>query len=170
MTKERGDIQRCLGRNTAFAIALVSTKSNVLTVAMVHYFAFEPPTVGIGIHKDRHSFELLRAEGCFVINIPTNQDAPLLNACGALSGRDGDKFAAVGLTPAPAEEIDSSLIAECPVNIECHVVRELDIGERVWFLAEVRAVHEALDWTPEQAMIYGGGCFRAIGPVVGRRS
>jgi flavin reductase (DIM6/NTAB) family NADH-FMN oxidoreductase RutF len=169
MTKELGDVQRCLGRNTAFALALVSTKTNVLTVAMVHYFAFDPPTVGVGIHKDRFSHDLLRAEGCYVINLPTNRDAALLNACGALSGRDGDKFEAIGLTAVPATQIDSSLIDECPVNIECRVMREIDVGERTWFLAEVVAVHEAEDWDPARAMIYGGGCFRAVGPVVGRR-
>jgi len=43
------------------------------------------------------------------------------------------------------------------------------IAQHLDVLAEIVAVHEAVDWVPERAMIYGGGCFRAIGPVVGRR-
>jgi len=170
MVKERGDINRCLGRNTAVAVALVSTKTNVLTVAMVHYFSFDPPTLGVGIHKDRFSYECISAEGCFVVNIPTTADADLVNACGALSGRDGDKFAATGLTAVPAEEVDSSLVAECPVNIECRVIQTLDLGERVWFVGQILAVHEAVDWDPRRAMIYSGGSYHAIGPAVARRT
>jgi flavin reductase (DIM6/NTAB) family NADH-FMN oxidoreductase RutF len=169
MPKERADTHRCLGRNAAFPVFLVSTRTNVFTAAMVHYFSFEPPLVGVGIHKDRYSFELVESEGCFVLNVPTNADSALLNACGALSGRDGDKFAAVGLTPEPAQVIDSSLVAECPVNIECRVTQTLDLGERVWFLAEPVAVHEAEGWDPADSMVYAAGCYHAVGPVVGRR-
>lgn len=169
MTKERADVHRCLGRNTAFPLALVSTQSNVLTVAMVHYFSFKPPLVGIGIHKDRLSCELIAAEGAYVINIPCADDTAVINACGALSGREGDKFAAAGLTPVPCDEIDSSRIAECAVNIEVSVRQQLDLGERIWFIGEALAVHEAEGWDPGQAMIYAGGCYRRVGEVVGQR-
>jgi flavin reductase (DIM6/NTAB) family NADH-FMN oxidoreductase RutF len=60
------------------------------------------------------------------------------------SGRDGDKFAATGLTPTEAREIEAPLIAECVAHIECGVAERVTLGDHDLFVGSVLAV-SALD-------------------------
>lgn len=61
---------------------------------------------------------------------------------GSRSGRDGDKFAAAGLTHFPAQRIAAPLVAGCAAWLECRVLREPH-NERSYdlFIAEVLAAH-----------------------------
>ena len=61
--------------------------------------------------------------------------------CGVRSGRDVDKWKEAGLTPMRSDAVDAPCIAECPVNIECRVVRTEQLGSHDMFIAEVAAVH-----------------------------
>lgn len=167
--KERSALAIGLTRNTAVPVALVSTKTNFLTVAMIQCFSHDPQTIGIGIKRERYSHDLIAAEGGFVVNLVANDGAELLNAAGAVSGRDGDKFAALGLTAEPAESINSSLIAECHVNLECRLIQQFEVAERTWFVGQVLVVHQSMDWFAERAMLYTGGVYHALGGVVGQR-
>ncbi len=169
MGKIRGDLRRCLGRNAAFPVVLVSTRDNFMTAAMAHYFCFEPPLIGVGLRPATHTFALIRAEKAFVVNVPTAEQVELVEAAGNVSGRDGDKFARLGLTRAAAAEIDSSLIAECPVNIECRLVRELDFPERTWFIGQALAIHEAEGYDSAQSLVYSDMTYHAVGQPLGRR-
>ena len=46
----------------------------------------------------------------------------------------------MGLTAAPAASVDTVLLAESPVNLECRVTQVLPLGSHDLFLAEVQAV------------------------------
>ncbi|MCQ4951028.1 flavin reductase family protein, partial [Bittarella massiliensis (ex Durand et al. 2017)] len=71
--------------------------------------------------------------------------------CGVRSGRDGDKFAAAGLTRAPASKIATPLVTESPVNLECRVTQVLELGSHHMFLAEIVAVDV------EESLLDGSG-------------
>jgi flavin reductase (DIM6/NTAB) family NADH-FMN oxidoreductase RutF len=170
MIKRPGDPLRCLGRNAAFPVVLVSTKTNFMAAAMAHYFCFHPPLIGVGIRPATHTFTLIQQEEAFVVNIPSADQADLVERAGTVTGRSGDKFAALGVTAVPAEKVPSSLIAECPVNIECRLVRQIDLGpERVWFVGQVEAVHEAEGFDPSQSLVYSNFRYFSIGPQIGQR-
>ena len=55
--------------------------------------------------------------------------------------RDVDKFAELGLTKEQASKVDVAMIGESPVNIECKVIKVLELGSHHMFMAEVVAVH-----------------------------
>jgi flavin reductase (DIM6/NTAB) family NADH-FMN oxidoreductase RutF len=123
-------------------------KPNIITLAWVGTVCSDPPMVGIAVRKARHSHRLIEESGEFVVNIPGQELLEPTDRCGHLSGRDTDKFAATGLTPEPASEVKTPLIAECPVNMECKVRQKLELGAHDLFLGEVVAVHvdeECLD-------------------------
>ena len=59
----------------------------------------------------------------FTVNIPLGEiDPKILSFCGTKSGRDTDKFAALGLTPEAPEVISVPGIRELPLTLECRVV------------------------------------------------
>jgi flavin reductase (DIM6/NTAB) family NADH-FMN oxidoreductase RutF len=167
--KQSVPIEQCLALFPGFPIVLVSTRSNVLTVGMVHYFRLQPLTLGVGVARARRSHELIRREREFVVNLATLELLEAVRVCGRLSGRDGDKFAAAGLTPRPGRMVRAAIIEECPANIECRVVEEIDLVERTWFLGEVVYVHRRADYDASEALFCGREFYRVAGRVVGPR-
>jgi flavin reductase (DIM6/NTAB) family NADH-FMN oxidoreductase RutF len=125
-------------------------RPNIITLAWVGTVCSDPPMVGIGVRPDRHSHTLIEEAGEFVINIPGEDLLEITDRCGHVSGRDVDKFNAFGLTPEPASEVKTPLIAECPVNMECKVVQKIALGAHDLFLGEVVAVHVEEDVLDER--------------------
>lgn len=114
---------------------------NIVTVAWTGTICSIPPMCYVSLRKDRHSYDLIKKNMEFVINLSTE---PLLNAvdwCGVKSGRDVNKFKEMHLTPEPATMLKAPMIAESPLNIECKVVEIKELGSHDMFIAEVVAVN-----------------------------
>ena len=148
------------------AVAGDGDDANPITLAMVHVFSFDPPMVGIGINPGRHSHDLIKDLPEFVVALPRHTMAQETLEAGTRSGRDGWKWPKVGLTPIPSQEVRPPSIKECPVNLECRVVEEVETGDHVWFIGEIVAHTVEDGYTPDDAMTYWGGKFRKPGDVV----
>jgi flavin reductase (DIM6/NTAB) family NADH-FMN oxidoreductase RutF len=117
-------------------------RPNIITLGEVFNLSIRDPViVGIAMAPGRYSHELISAQGEFVVNLPPGDLIEKVLACGQVSGRDVDKFAEVGLTPIPATHVRPPLIAECPVNIECRVLKIESIGDHDLFQGQVLAHH-----------------------------
>ncbi len=114
---------------------------NLITIAWAGTVCTNPPMVSISVRPERYSYPILRETGEFVINLATRELAYATDYCGVKSGRDVDKFSALGLTALPGEKVRAPLLGESPVNIECKVVQVTELGSHHMFLAEVAAVH-----------------------------
>lgn len=100
-----------------------------------------PPRVSISVRPSRHSYGLIQESGAFVINLPTTALARAVDWCGVKSGRDVNKFEAMGLTALPASQVGCPLVGESPVNLECKVFQQIPLGTHDLFLADVVAVN-----------------------------
>lgn len=114
-------------------------KPNLFTVAWCGTVCTQPSMVSISVRPERHSYGLIKESGEFVINLTTEALVRAADWCGVKSGRDVDKFAACGLTAAPAAKVNAPLLAESPVNMECKVTQIIPLGSHDLFLAEVVA-------------------------------
>lgn len=123
-------------------------KRNIISIGMFAYFSGKPTIVGIGIAPSRYSYDLIRKSGEFVVNIVDENLIEAVRICGEQSGRDVDKFQLAKLTPEKGAKLNAPLIGESPVSIECKVVKEVEMGDHVWFMGEVLAtsVREGYDW------------------------
>ena len=100
----------------------------------------------------------------FGINIPRQDQIGLVHICGSVSGRDADKYDKAGVTPFNGVAIKSSLIKECPLNIECQVVHKVNFpGSHQWFIGEVKAVHLDDTYARDQALMFWSGEYRSVG-------
>ena len=63
-------------------------KPNIITLAWSGVVCSEPPTIGLGIRPERHSYKLIEDAGEFVANIPTKKMLKAVYLCGPVSGRD----------------------------------------------------------------------------------
>lgn len=128
-------------------------KPNIITLAWAGVINSDPPMVGISIRPERYSHACVRKAQEFVVNIPTEEIVRKVDACGVLSGKETDKFAAMGWTPVPAEKVKSPLIAECPVQLECQVKQIISLGSHDLFLGQIVAVHVEEEVQKEKGQI-----------------
>lgn len=118
-------------------------KPNLLTIGWTGIVSTHPAMTYISVRPERYSYPLIRESGEFVINLTNRALTRAADFCGVRSGRDLDKFAHCGLTPAAASAVSAPLLAESPVNLECRVTRVLELGSHHMFLAEIVAVDVA---------------------------
>ncbi len=116
-------------------------KPNILTIAWTGVLATHPPMTYISVRPTRYSYGILMEHKEFVINLPTSSMMQAVDFCGVRSGRDVNKFEVCRLTPESAQTVQTPLIAECPVNLECRVTSTKELGTHVVFEAEITAVN-----------------------------
>lgn len=153
---------------SGFPVVLATVKGakdNIITLAMCHVFSFKPAHIGVGISPRRFSHGLFKESKDFAVNIPDRNMLRSVEICGSKSGRKVDKFEASGLTREKAEKISAPLIAECPVNIECTKVQEVEAGDHTWFLGEIVAARKTKSYNTSDMLLYWGE-YRVIGELV----
>ena len=110
---------------------------NILTVSWTGTICSEPAMCYISVRPQRHSYDIIKRNGCFVINLTNNALARATDFCGVRSGRDVDKFKEMKLTPGKAHFVAAPTIEESPVSIECEVVEIKPLGSHDMFIARV---------------------------------
>lgn len=151
---------------------------NILTISWTGTICTDPAMCYISVRPERHSYNIIRKNGEFVINLTTKKLAFATDWCGVKSGSKHNKFSEMGLTPAPATKVKAPLIYESPVNIEC-LVREIkELGSHHMFISEVVAVHADEKYIDEETglfrlneavpLCYSHGKYYETGPFIGK--
>lgn len=164
-TKKDVSADDALDAFSGFPVVLCSVggeKDNIITLALCHVFSFKPPMVGIGVAPKRFSYGLLKKSRDFAVNIPTRHQLKAVQVCGSKSGRRVDKFEAASLEKETPAKISSPLISECPVNLECVKVDEVETGDHVWFIGEVVSARMEESYDRDDMLLYWGD-YRTIG-------
>ena len=151
---------------------------NIITIAWAGTVCSDPPMCSISVRPERYSYDIIKKEGSFVINLVNKQLAPYADWCGVRSGRKYNKFVETGLTPVRATQVNAPMIEESPVNLECKVTQILPLGSHDMFLAEVVAVHvngklfspktDAIDLRRADLVTYSHGHYYTLGEILGK--
>ena len=85
------------------------------------------PVFEVLVRESRYTKQFLEKTGEFTVNIPlAKADKNILAVCGTKSGRDLDKFEALGLTKVPGQTVSVPGIKELPLTLECKVIYKQD--------------------------------------------
>lgn len=151
---------------------------NILTVAWTGTVCSDPPMCCIAVRPERHSHDIIRRNGEFVVNLVNHELAPLADWCGVVSGRDVNKFLETDLMPLRGTVVKAPLIAQSPVNLECKVEQFIPLGSHDLFLARIVAVHadeilfsaktDALELKRANLVCYSHGCYYDLGAIIGK--
>ena len=122
--------------------ALVSCGSkpedyNLITISWMGTVCTNPPMCYISVRKERHSYDLIKNAGEFVINLTNEEMAYAADWCGVKSGKDFNKFAEMKLTPVKGKKVDAPIVDESPLCIECRVKQVIELGSHDMFIADV---------------------------------
>lgn len=150
---------------------------NVITIAWTGTICTNPALAYISVRKERHSYDMLKKTGEFVINLTTEDLVYATDFCGVRSGRNMDKFAEMDLTKEEATYVKAPMIKESPVNIECKVIEVKEYGTHDMFVAEVLAIHADEEYMDETGkfdlskanpIVYSHGEYYTMGNKIGK--
>lgn len=150
---------------------------NMLTIAWTGTICTEPPMCYISVRKERHSYDIIKRTGEFVINLTTEEMARATDWCGVRSGRNEDKWKATGLTPMTNPHVSAPIIAESPLSICCRVREVKELGSHDMFIADVVGVEaddryidpETGKFSLDKAnpIVYSHGEYYTLGNLIG---
>lgn len=114
--------------------------SNILTIAWTGLINTIPPKTYISVRPSRHSYDIIKESGEFIINLTTVDLVRSADFCGVYTGRKVDKFARCHLTREASPILSCPMIAESPLSLECRVTEILPLGSHDMFLADIVGV------------------------------
>lgn len=151
---------------------------NIMTVAWTGTICTNPPMCYISIRPERHSYEIIKKNMEFVINLTTKDLSFATDWCGVRSGKDYNKFEEMNLTPGNAKIVNAPIIEESPLSIECKVKEIMALGSHHMFIAEVVNVKADDKYLDEQSgkfeltdanlMAYVHGGYFTLGEKIGK--
>ena len=150
--------------------------SNIITIGWTGILNSNPPVTYISIRPSRHSYNIVKERGEFVINLTTEALAKAADYCGIYTGAKVDKFKKCNLTKEPATQVACPMIAEAPMSIECRVRDVIPMGTHDVFVADILAVNVSDDLIDESGKIrmdkanlvaYTHGEYFALGKKLG---
>jgi flavin reductase (DIM6/NTAB) family NADH-FMN oxidoreductase RutF len=150
---------------------------NIITIAWTGTINSKPPMCYISVRPERHSYDIIKRTGEFVINLTTEKLAKATDWCGVRSGSKYNKWTKMNLTPAPAKVVKAPIIEESPVNVECVVKDIIELGSHHMFTAEV--VNVSVDdtyldetgkfsFSKANPLVYNHGHYFGLGDIIGK--
>ena len=152
-------------------------KSNIITVAWTGIMNTDPAMVYVSVRPSRHSYEIIKNSGEFVINLTTRDLVYATDWCGVKSGAQVDKFKEMKLTKESAKFVKCPMIKESPVSIECKLKEIQELGTHHMFVAEVLGINAdekyidekgAFDISKCDLIAYANGKYYTLGKKVGK--
>jgi len=135
---------------------------NIMTASWAGIVSKTPPTMAVSFNQNRLSYSNICQTGEFVVNLVPSGLATEADLCGIRSGRDLDKAQLCQLKLEAAQQVSPPLLKFSPLNVECRVLQEFDLGEYRLVLGEILQIHAA-----EQAFAeHSNGDARCFDPLV----
>lgn len=151
---------------------------NIITIAWTGTICTDPAMCYISVRPERHSYNIIKRNGDFVINLTTKSLSFATDWCGVKSGNKHKKFSEMNLTPLPALKVKAPIIMESPVNIECIVKEIKELGSHHMFISEVVAVQADEKYIDAKSglfnlndsapICYSHGKYYETGPLIGK--
>ena len=152
-------------------------KSNIITVAWTGIINTNPAMVYISVRPSRYSYDLIKNQGEFVINLTTKELSKATDWCGVKTGAKVDKFKEMKLHKEKAKFVKCPMIKESPVSVECKVKEIKELGSHHMFIAEVLAINSdekyidekgAFDISKCNLIAYSNGNYYQMGKKIGK--
>lgn len=150
---------------------------NVFTASWTGTICSDPAMCYVSIRPERHSYDIVKRNMEFTLNLTTVELAKATDWCGVRSGRDYNKFEEMNITPIKGVKVNAPYIDESPIAIECRVKDIIKLGTHDMFIAEVLNVIAddkyidpetgAFDMKKADLLVYAHGGYYTMGELIG---
>lgn len=122
LEKYIGEITSAL-KDPGLLIVSGKEEPNIMAVhwGLVGYIWAKPVFVAAVRHA-RHTYNLINESGVFTVNVPRKDIHNEIVNIFHTSGKDVDKFTAFHLHPVKAKSVDTYVVGDCGVHLECRVL------------------------------------------------
>jgi flavin reductase (DIM6/NTAB) family NADH-FMN oxidoreductase RutF len=151
--------------------------ANIMTVAWTGIINTNPAMCYISVRPERYSYNLIKENGEFVINLTNEKLAYATDWCGVRSGSKYDKFKEMKLTKENGKFVKCPLIKESPVAVECKVKEIKELGSHHMIIADVLSIdadkkyideNGAFDISKCNLIAYSNGGYYSLGKKIGK--
>ena len=151
--------------------------ANIMTVAWTGIINTNPAMCYISVRPERYSYNLIKENGEFVINLTNEKLAYATDWCGVRSGSKYDKFKEMKLTKEKGNFVKCPLIKESPVAVECKVKEIKELGSHHMIIADVLSIdadkkyideNGAFDISKCNLIAYSNGGYYSLGKKIGK--
>ena len=125
-------------------VGLVTTNGthghNIMACEWTHHLSYKPALLGISLHPRHASFDNIKATKEFGINITTIHQSVLSSIAGKESGKVFNKIKIaeeLGFKFYNAKQINTLMVQDASVNLECKLLQEIILGDHTLFVGEV---------------------------------
>ena len=150
---------------------------NVFTASWSGTICSDPAMCYVSIRPERHSYDIVKRNMEFTLNLTTEELAKATDWCGVRSGRDYNKFEEMKLTPVKGVKVSAPYIEQSPISIECRVKEIIHLGTHDMFIADVLNVIAddcfidpqtgAFDMKKANLLVYAHGGYYTMGELIG---
>lgn len=151
---------------------------NLITIGWTGTLCTNPAMCYISIRPERYSYNIIKKNMEYVINLTNRNMAYAADWCGVKSGRDFNKFEEMKLTPGKASIVQAPIIEEAPLCIECRVKEIIPLGSHDMFISEVVNVLAdkkyldtetgSFDMQKADLLAYSHGKYFSLGEFIGK--
>ena len=122
---------------TTLVGATVQGRPNFVTIA--HVGIMDLGNVSLGMAKAHYTNAGIKENGTFSINLPSATMVQETDYCGLVSGRHVDKADLFNVSYGQLKT--APLIDECPISMECKLVKVVDFPKHDVFVGEIVATY-----------------------------
>lgn len=98
------------------------------------------------VRFSRHTWSYITKAPDFTVNWMPEDWSDALSICGSQSGRDIDKFATTGMTPIASAVVQSPIIAESALALECRTLYHADLDPALFLDQSVLEMYKDGDF------------------------
>ncbi len=132
--------------------AQVNGKPNFQTVSWVSFANWDPALIYVSISKTNYTLMGILKNKTFSVNLPSSDMSAVIDYIGTHSGTEVDKTDIFEVFYGDTKT--APLIKECPINIECKVVKTIDeFPSNYMFIAEIVQVHVGKKYIKKDGML-----------------
>lgn len=139
--------------------ALVDGKPNFLAVGWVSRVNHQPPMLAVALNRQHHTPKGLVENGSFSVCFPSVAMEQVTDYCGIVSGRKTDKSQLFKLFYGETET--APMIAECPLSLECRLVKTVELPSNNLYIGEIVA-----GYSEERYLTAGKLDFKKLDPLL----
>lgn len=146
-------------------VGLITTNGtfghDIMACEWTHHISYNPSLIAVSVSPKHATYENIENRGEFGVNIASIDQSVMSSISGGVSGREIDKIGVLeelGFKFYEAKKIDVLMVEDASANIECKLIKKMDIGDHTMFVGEAIEVSV----TNNKPLVYHNGKYGQV--------
>ncbi len=146
-------------------VGLITTNGtfgdDIMACEWTHHISYNPSLIAICVSPKHATHRNIHDRGEFGVNIASIDQSVMSSISGDVSGREVDKIKVLeelGFKFYKAKKIDTLMVEDVAANIECKLIKDIDIGDHTMFIGEAIEVSV----TNNKPLVYHDGKYGKV--------